>query len=421
MRILIATWSNRRVGGVETYLSQIIPAFAARGHELAVLYESEVHVDRPGIAEALCIPSWSADALGPGEAVARATGWRPDVIYSHGIRDVELEAATLAIAPGVLFVHDYRGTCISGAKTTRAPHAQPCARRFGWGCVLQYYPRRCGGLSPVTMTRQFLVQRRRQELALRYACVVTHSEHMRLEFANNGVPRERLQRLDYLSAEPESTALLPRRATSAARFTLSFVGRMDRLKGGDLLIASASDVAAALGRHVHVEFAGDGPCRGDWQRQAARVAASTGKVSFEFRGWLGQTALHELFAVTDLVVVPSVWPEPLGLTGIEAGHHGLPVAAFAVGGIREWLVDGINGYSAPGTPPTAAGLAAAIVQCLRDPIKYEQLSRGAIELVRRFDRTTHVSQLLAILDRVASRATALRRAPAVAQPADAVT
>src|SRR5947207_14197024 len=43
----------------------------------------------------------------------------------------------------------------------------------------------------------------------------------------------------------------------------------------------------------------------------------------------------------------SVWPEPFGMVGIEAMRYGLPVVAFDAGGIKEWLLDGRNGYLVP--------------------------------------------------------------------------
>ena len=74
-----------------------------------------------------------------------------------------------------------------------------------------------------------------------------------------------------------------------------------------------------------------------------------------------------------MLVVPSLWPEPFGLVGLEAARHRLPVAAFAVGGIPDWLRPGVNGYLAPGDPPTPGGLADAIIACLKDPETHARL------------------------------------------------
>ena len=78
-------------------------------------------------------------------------------------------------------------------------------------------------------------------------------------------------------------------------------------------------------------------------------------VSVEFAGWLQKDALTLRLASTDVVVMPSLWPEPFGLVGPEANRRGVPVVAFATGGIPEWLHDGVNGCLAPGDPPRRMG------------------------------------------------------------------
>jgi glycosyltransferase involved in cell wall biosynthesis len=93
-------------------------------------------------------------------------------------------------------------------------------------------------------------------------------------------------------------------------------------------------------------------------------------------------------------VVPSLWPEPFGSVGPTAGSHGLPAAAFAVGGIPQWLVDGVTGHLAPGDPPTASGLARAIVQCLDDRAHHASLREGARQMAGTFTMKRHLPGVL---------------------------
>ena len=119
-----------------------------------------------------------------------------------------------------------------------------------------------------------------------------------------------------------------------------------------------------------------------------------------FEGWLGPERIEQLQASSDLLVIPSLWPEPFGRVGLESGSRGLPAAAFAVGGIPDWLYDGVNGYMAPGDPATPVGLAAAIAKCLRTPAEHERLRRGARAVALRFNLHNHMAQLYDLFDKV---------------------
>jgi glycosyltransferase involved in cell wall biosynthesis len=103
----------------------------------------------------------------------------------------------------------------------------------------------------------------------------------------------------------------------------------------------------------------------------------------------------------DLLAVPSVWPEPFGLVGIEAGCVGLPAVAFAVGGIPDWLAPGESGELAGGRPPTVAGLAEALVRALADPLHWQRLRLGAWHMAQRFTPEKHVAQVEQVLERAA--------------------
>jgi len=423
VRIAITNWSRRRAGGVETYLAGIVPELVRANHSVAFWHEVDEPTGRERILLPEGVPGWCLSDLGSERAVAALRDWQPDVIYGHGLLDAKLEAETLKIAPAVFFAHSYYGTCISGAKAFKSPAVRPCSRRFGWQCLLHYFPHRCGGWSPTTMMREYRIQSRRLEILSGYRAVVTHSDHMRSEYLQHGLAADRVYKLSYYAYNAGNSADLAKKfqAFSTSPLTIQdslavdgsltttrntphwrllFLGRMDFLKGGGVFIDALPEVRASLDRTLRVTFAGDGLDRGSWERKARRVQALSGGSQIEFVGWLNSSQRDSLLADCDLLVLPSLWPEPFGQVGIEAGVHGVPVAAFAVGGIREWLIDGVNGYLAPGDPPTAAGLADAIIRCLRDPTTHAHLCRGAMEMAQHFKVGEHLGELVKVFEKV---------------------
>jgi glycosyltransferase involved in cell wall biosynthesis len=373
MRIAIVNWTNRRVGGAETYLARLIPGLQATHHHLFLWHETAEPASREPIPGTAGLPSCCANDVGVDNALRALKAWQPDVLYVHGLTNPVNEKALLAIAPAVLFAHGYYGTCITGSKTFKLPVVQPCGRQFGTSCLALYYPRRCGGLSPLTMMIDYRRQAARHALVHRYSAVLTFSEHMRREYAQHGVSSGKLHRvpsLDDAAASQSGSSSFPARVPDAVGPTtwrLAFIGRMDPLKGSRLLLKALPRVRAAITGRIVLTFAGDGhdlePCR----REAARIVSSLADTEVEFLGWVPPERCRALLAASDVLVVPSLWPEPHGLVGLEALRAGVPIAAFAVGGIPEWLEDGKTGALAPADPPTAEGLSSAIIRCLTTP------------------------------------------------------
>ena len=144
-------------------------------------------------------PQWCVATQGSTGAIAAMRDWHPDLIYAHGLVNPKNEAATLSVAPAVFFVHGYYGTCISGAKTNSYPNIVPCTRTFGPKCLLHFYPRRCGGLSPVTALIEYRRQADRLKLLRRYRALLTDSTHMRDEYLRHGFDPDMVFRSSYFS------------------------------------------------------------------------------------------------------------------------------------------------------------------------------------------------------------------------------
>lgn len=394
----MTTSSGRQVGGIESYIQGIVPELRRAGHEVAFFYETGHPMDRNRILLPEGVPSWCTSEIGSELALRKMRQWQPALIYAQRFLESELQAETLQIAPAAFFAHDYNGACISGLKTFKNPAVNPCGRRFGGQCLLHYYPRRCGGQSPFTMIRDYRNQSRRLDVLGRFKAVVTGSAHMKSEYTKNGL--RNVFHIPHFVPGRRGSENSTNRGRTKPDWRLLFLGRMDLLKGGRTFLDALTQVRRCLDRPLRVTFAGDGPDRAAWEQMAARLQVQDPGLSIEFTGWVSGPPLDSLWSDCDLLVVPSLWPEPFGLVGVEAGLHGVPAAAFAVGGIPEWLSDGINGHLAPGDPPTAAGLAAAISLCLRDEVWHARLRRGALNISERFTPEKHTGALLKVFDAV---------------------
>ena len=179
---------------------------------------------------------------------------------------------------------------------------------------------------------------------------------MRDEMARHGAPDDRLRVLPLFSTVSGDAT-----AGSGEPDTVLFAGRMTPLKGGHVLVAAAARATRLLGRPVRLIMAGDGPQKEAWRS----LAASLG-VQVELTGWVAPEDRARVYGRGLLAAVPSLWPEPFGLVGLDAASLGRPAVAFDVGGIKEWLTDGLNGRL---VEPTAGeeGLARAIVSLLDEP------------------------------------------------------
>jgi len=396
MRILFLTSFRRKIGGTESYLDAIVPAYLRRGNDVGICYTEDGPENRKAFAFPQEIREWQLKLLGQATVIAQIKDWKPDLIFCHGSTDMEFEAAVLKLAPGIFFAHDYKGTCISGLKARKFPTPAPCNRLFGPACLVQYFPRRCGGRSPITMFRLYAKESRRLKLMHSYAVIATNSEHLTEEYKRHGFISHRLPYPVFADGKERPRAV---RTDHGNTWRLLFVGRMDRLKGGQVLLEALPKIRAGIDLDVELVFVGDGPERNRWERKAKRIQNATRGVHISFTGWMERSKVAEVYAKTDLLVVPSLWPEPCGVVGVEGGLYSVPSVAFRVGGIPDWLHSGENGFLAPGDPPTANGLAEAVVRAL-DPKIYPALCDGARKLALGWTLEWHCNEFDLLVEKV---------------------
>src|SRR4029079_18453675 len=102
MRILIANEGRQGGGGVETYLSSLVPHLESRGHAVALLYANPASATGP--TRVASNEAWSVSDLGLDEAIAAVRGWHPDVCFSHNMVRLDVDGR-LADARATLWMH----------------------------------------------------------------------------------------------------------------------------------------------------------------------------------------------------------------------------------------------------------------------------------------------------------------------------
>jgi glycosyltransferase involved in cell wall biosynthesis len=389
MRIVIAHESVGTEGGVETYLLSVIRGLRDRGHQVALLYHRRSDTASPLRSSAHL--ALGVEERGMDIAFDELRQWGADAAFSHNMGPLDVDRHLLASWPVVKMLHGYFGTCVSGLKMHAFPAAQVCGRTCGPACLALYFPRRCGQLDPRAMVQGYRWTSRQRDLFSRYAAVIVASHHMRDEMVRHGVPEDRLKVLPLFSTMTSDAD-----AGGGEPDTVLFAGRLTPLKGGHVLIAAAARATRLLGRPIRIIMAGEGP-----QKEAWRSLASSLGVQLELTGWIGVEDRARVYGRGLLVAVPSLWPEPFGLVGLDAASLGRPAVAFDVGGIREWLTDGSNGRLVEARAGED-GLARAIASLLQEPGERERMGRSALEVSGRMSVAAHVERLEAVLGNAAS-------------------
>lgn len=237
---------------------------------------------------------------------------RPDIVHTNNLRGFSVSAWRAVADAGVPILHSIRDDYLRCARSLRWKATGPCAATCG-ECFAHAAVRRAA-------TR-------------RVAGVVAASAFLLDAHLGDGYfGAARLSRTVYNPA-PE---LRPRaeRAEGPTRF--GFIGRIEPEKGVDLLLDA---VARRPDRDWRVVIAGTG--RASYlDGLRSRYADLFARGRAILCGWM---EVEEFFDAVDVVVVPTVYPEPMSRVLLEAFSAGVPVIASRRGGMTEILEHDVNG------------------------------------------------------------------------------
>ncbi len=296
---------------------------------------------------------------------------RPEIYHQHswtlGCGLHHLRAAYAMGIPSVLTIHVPGNICPNG---TMMRDGEPCdgfidagrctacqLKRRGaprqiaaWACALppgvSAHLAGLPGSVGTMLGMPSLIESHRQKLleACRLAGkVVVVADWVRQALLANGVPDEHVVLSRHgLDGPPPHVPRPPRRD---GPLRLGYLGRWDRVKGVDLLVHAVR----GLDRSVDVDLCIRAMAQGDegeqYRQEVIRLAGGDSRVRIQSP--LDPNEVSAFLTEIDILAVPSRCLETGPLVVLESLAVGTPVLGSGIGGIKEWVMDGVNGWLLP--------------------------------------------------------------------------
>jgi glycogen(starch) synthase len=388
-RVLIVTWEYPPIveGGLARHARKLAEQLAADGLEVHVLTrggaDSPAREERGGVVvhrvpepayppELTEFITWvrrlNEDLMATGRALAQELDF--DVVHGH---DWLVAVAAKRLAD------------VMRRPLVTTVHATEFGRHQGWVHVAPQ--------SDIHRTERWMVHGADQVIVCSHymrghVADIFDIEESRIAVIPNGIDPDDLTHVEDLDA------LRARFAEPHERLVL-LVGRLVYEKGFQVALDALGGREGVIEHVGDVRFlvAGSGTADAELRAQATRLGLDEHGT---FLGWIGDDALHSLYRIADLTVVPSLY-EPFGLVALEAMASGCPCIVADTGGLREVVPPGervglrFNGGD-------AEHLGIMIERLLTDDALRDRLVVQAREHVLSFDWVDVARQTRAVYD-----------------------
>jgi glycosyltransferase involved in cell wall biosynthesis len=301
---------------------------------------------------------------------------KPGIIHIHNFPHLGVLENLTTKCPLVRTVHSYENLCRSRMKML--PDDSICNYPMGRKCE-----EICG------LENNFHSVRVRAENKLmkkKFSKIIAISTWIKAVLVMNGFPDKKIVTI------PNFTNLTPQGQETPEENEILFVGRITPEKGIEKLIhAVAKTKSKPL---LNIVGANGILGQSSYDKHLLSEAHNFG-VNIKINPWAEKEKLRLAYHRAKVVVLSSIWPEPFGLVGIEAMMHKKPVVGFDVGGVRDWLEDGVTGYIVPHLSTDT--LAERIEQLLGNrALRQKMGSMGLQNALKKFSAGRHMDQLISL-------------------------
>jgi len=208
------------------------------------------------------------------------------------------------------------------------------------------------------------------------------SEFVKSVFVRHGISASKIRTLAPTLAVGRQVGWKAHRV-NGARIRFGVLGRVSPMKGTHVLAEAVRGIPNDRAQVLVFGLADPE------ERQYLQGLA--GETRLEFRGTYARHELASIFDAVDVVVIPSVVQETVGLVTLEAQAAGVPVIASRVGAIPEYVRDGENGFLF--MPGDARDLREKMLRFVENPSLIAALSERThlpMSLEEHVDRLTSI-------------------------------
>lgn len=195
-------------------------------------------------------------------------------------------------------------------------------------------------------------------------------------YGANGTPIEVIPPgVDLSLFQPIDAGLARKRLGLPDRRTLLYVGRIEPLKGLDILLRAVALLNDTADTNLLIV---GGNLEEDAELERLKTLAHSLNISdiVNFTGSVNQEELPEYYSAADVFVLPS-WYESFGLVALEAMSCGTPVVVSRVGGLKTFVEHGETGYLVSWRCPEA--FARSLETLLENPLLRRAMGTAARE------------------------------------------
>ena len=347
-------------GGVERYIYDSARLLSGHGFEVSGLFEQTSGRDTDTFLKVFRKIYSPAD-------IDALDGSEFDIAFVHKVTDPIMLRKIRRKFMTIVFVHDHDYYCLR-------KHKYFPFRRIN--CHLPFNPVYCSFCSGLVEREnnhfKFIKLCRRitliREIKKCNAFAVI-SGYMRDNLLMNGFSEKSIYKLYPYRHLKESVF---REGHKDGPPVILYVGQLVRGKGVDLLLMALARLDIAFKAYIV-----GGNNDEEYLKKISSGLGLDDKVIFT--GW--QSNPDAYFEKADVVVFPSRWQEPFGLVGIEAFSFRLPVVAFDIGGVSEWLTDNHNGILVP--EKDIDGMAEGIKRLLQDKMLAGKFGNNGYDFVKK--------------------------------------